>query len=515
MADRNPSGGYRNPVIPGFFPDPSVCRTDDGFVLATSSFAYFPGVPIFRSDDLVDWRQVGHALDRPSQLDLSNTAGWPGLGVYAPTVRFHDGRLWLIVTVTTASFTDAFHTFFVTADRAEGPWSEPVVLDIPHIDPDLAWDEQGRCYVHTAGILRFQIDDSSGEVLDGPRATWEGTGLQHPEAPHLFRRGSWWYLLIAEGGTERGHAVSIARAPAPIGPWEPCPANPILSHRSTSLPIQNTGHADLVEAEDGSWWMVLLGVRPRGATPGFHVLGRETFLVPVDWVEDWPVPGDLEAEMPDRPPGLRQNRSFDLHDDFDAGSLGPEWVTVRRPLDDEVSHSDRPGWLTLHGCAHDLSSPTPTLVATRQREHLCTARTVVELDGADEAGLCVLIDERHHYEVGVTPESIIVRARIGDLDSIVASRALPPAPIVLRIEIHDDHAGAFGPGPDRVGFGIESSDGGFDVLADLDGRYLSTEVASGFSGRVIGLYAIGGTARFDHFDLHGASEPSSAPEARR
>jgi beta-xylosidase len=232
----------------------------------------------------------------------------PRTGVYAPTIRYHGGRFWMI----TANFTGgSTRNFFVTADDPAGSWSDPVPVGIDGVDPDLAWDADGNCWVSFSdgtGILRCRIDDRTGMVLEPPKPTWSGTGLQFPEAPHLYRRGDTWYLLIAEGGTERGHAVAIARGPSPAGPWEGCPANPILTHRGTSHPIQNTGHGDLVEATDGSWWMVALGVRPRGASPGFHVLGRETFLVPVDWADGWPVVGDLALEMPASPPGPRASR---------------------------------------------------------------------------------------------------------------------------------------------------------------------------------------------------------------
>ena len=496
--------GYRNPIIPGFHPDPSVCRFGDDFLLATSSFTYFPGVPIFRSPDLVRWTQIGNALDRPSQLDLSETVGWPGLGVFAPTIRYHDGRLWLVVTVTRADATDPFRTFFVTADDPAGPWSDPVFLDVPDIDPDLAWDDAGRCFVHTAGIRRCEIDDRTGEVLTGPELVWQGSGLQFPEAPHLLRRGEHWYLLIAEGGTERGHAVSIARSSSPEGPWEPCPANPILTHRSTNKPIQNTGHADLVEAPDGTWWMVLLGVRLRGCTPRFHVLGRETFLVPVDWVDDWPVPHDLELEMPHAPVGAGQPTSIDVDDDFDRELPAPAWVSVRRPLEGSLSLTERPGWLTLHGTG-GLDSANPVFLARRQQAHLCAARTMVEADGAAEAGLAVYADERHHYEVFVAGDEIVARARVGDLVSTLGRAAAPEAATVLRLDTTDDVAGPAGPGPDRVRMGFERPDGSFEVLADLDGRYVSTEVATGFSGRVIGVYAADGTARFDWFRLHNTT----------
>ena len=352
-------GGYRNPVLPGFYPDPSVCRVGDEYVLAASSFTYFPGVPIFRSHDLVTWTQVGHALDRPSQLDLSGTEGFSSGGILAPTIRYHDGRFWMITTVLRSGGVDSF---FVTATDAAGPWSEPTPVGVQGIDPDLAWDDDGNCWVHCSaggpGILRYRIDDRTGDVLDGPVLAWTGSGLQFPEAPHLFLRGDWWYLLIAEGGTERGHAVSIARGPSPIGPWEGCPANPILSHRSTDHPVQSTGHGDLVEAVDGSWWMVLLGTRPRGITPGYHVLGRETFLVPVDWVDGWPVVGALELEMAGAPPGARVDGArLPRATTSTARRSSSPWVSIRAPLGDAASLTERPGWLTLHGRAEGLDDP--------------------------------------------------------------------------------------------------------------------------------------------------------------
>ena len=156
-------------------------------------------------------------------------------------------------------------TFFVTAEDPAGPWSDPTTVAVNGIDPDLAWDDAGNCWVHFSGlggIARCRIDPTDGRVLAGPERTWSGTGLQYPESPHLFQRDGTWYLMIAEGGTQQGHCVSIARGPSPVGPWESAPSNPILTNRSTDRPIQNTGHADLVQATDGSWWMVLLGVRP-------------------------------------------------------------------------------------------------------------------------------------------------------------------------------------------------------------------------------------------------------------
>jgi beta-xylosidase len=488
------SNGFTNPVVPGFYPDPSVCRVGDDYYLVASTFTWFPGVPIFRSRNLVDWIQIGNVLDRPSQLDLTDTRGWASMGVYAPTIRHHDGRFFMITTNVTHA---GARNFFVTADESAGPWSEPVFVDVAGIDPDLAWDADGSCWLHfsrAVDVARCRIDDVTGAVLDGPEATWSGTGLQYPESPHLLERDGTWYLLIAEGGTREGHAVSIARGPSPVGPWEGCPANPILSHRSTDKPIQNTGHADLVEATDGSWWLVLLGVRPRGVGAGFHVLGRETFLVPIEWVDGWPVPGDLLLEMPRRPPGPSSPVAFDGRDDFDGGSLHPRWMSIRNPTDAIASLRDRPGWLTLHGTDATLDDDEPVFVGRRQQHQQCRVRALVDPGASAEAGLAVVMDESFHYEVAVRGDEVVAHVHIPSLDLIVGSAPRPGGDVVLVLETRPDPHG-----PDLVVLGVEEA-GELRVLAEIDGRYLSTEVAGGFTGRVIGMYAVGGDAAFDWFD---------------
>jgi beta-xylosidase len=492
---------YRNPVVPGFHPDPSVCRAGDQYFLVTSSFTYVPGVPIFRSSDLVHWVQIGNVLDRRSQLDLSGTAGWASLGVFAPTIRHHDGRFWMVTTTYTDRGAD---NFFVTAEDPAGDWSDPTHVDVGGIDPDLAWDDDG-CWLSYSGggaaagaIMRTRIDDRTGALLEPPEPTWSGTGLQYPEAPHLFRRGDTWYLLVAEGGTERGHAVSIARGPSARGPWEGCPANPILTHRSTDRPIQNTGHADLVEATDGSWWMVALGTRPRGMTPMYHVLGRETFLAPVEWTDGWPVVADLAIDMPYAPPGRHEPAPTPVRDDFEGSELAPSWIGVRAAPESVASLDERPGWLTVHGDGSDLDASTPAFVGRRQQHLRCRVRVRVDAARSTEAGVAVRMDEHHHYEVFVAGGSIGVRARIGPLRQDLAIAPVPATPVVLGIDTVDGVAG-----PDEVRLGHEAADGSFVVLAGLDGRYLSTEVAGGFLGRVIGVYVVAGVASFDWFAYEG------------
>ncbi|MEU8023517.1 glycoside hydrolase family 43 protein [Micromonospora haikouensis] len=500
-------GAFTNPVLAGLHPDPSVCRVGDDYYLACSSFEYFPGVPIFHSRDLVHWEQIGNVLDRPGQLVLPATMP-SSAGIYAPTLRHHDGRFWLIVT----NCADGGGNLICTATDPAGDWSDPVRLPgIAGIDPDLAWDDDGTCWCTYAGIEQVRIDPYTGRTLGPPRRLWSGaSGAQAPEAPHLYRVGDHWYLLIAEGGTERGHAVSIARAPAPDGPYEPCPANPILTHRGTNRPIQNTGHADLVEAADGTWWMVLLGVRPGGGTPGWHVLGRETFLAPVTWVDDWPVVGAVEPVMQAPPWPAHPVPASAVRDDFDADGLHPRWVSVRSRPAESWSLTERPGWLTLRARGASLDEPDVTFVGRRQQHLSCRVRTLVDATGG-RGGLAVRLDERHHYEIEAGDGEVRVLARIGSVLSTVATRPVGAGPVCLRVDVVAPSPGDWHPAkePDVLRFGIEAADGTYDVLGTLDGRYLSTEVAGGFTGRVVGMYAGAGSVSFDWFDY----EPGDAVRA--
>jgi hypothetical protein len=230
-----------------------------------------------------------------------------------------------------------------------GPWSTATTIaGLDGIDPDLAWDEDGTCYIsycstgaESPSIAQAQVDLERGVIVEEPRLIWSGTGLAHPEAPHLYRVGRWWYLLIAEGGTERGHSVSIARSSSPMGPFESNPGNPFFSHRSLAHPVQNTGHADLVENEDGSWAMVYLGVRARGETPLYHVNGRETFLAGVDWVGGWPVVDEERYQIP------VPDRSY--VDDFTTDALDLRWVSPGSGLE-RIRRDDGPG-IVLHAKA--------------------------------------------------------------------------------------------------------------------------------------------------------------------
>lgn len=255
----NESSGYTNPVIPGFYPDPSVCAVGDDFYLVNSSFEYFPGVPVFHSKDLINWTQIGYCLTRKSQLFLDKCV--PSGGIFAPTIRYNNGMFYMITTDVSKG------NFIVHTQDPAGEWSEPVWLKQRGIDPSLYF-EGDKCYLTSNPdntIYVSEINPLTGEQLTESRAIWGGTGGRYPEAPHIYKKDGWYYLLISEGGTEYGHKVTIARSRNIDGPYTSNPANPILTHMNVNAqqnPIQGTGHADLVQAKDGSWWMVFLAFRP-------------------------------------------------------------------------------------------------------------------------------------------------------------------------------------------------------------------------------------------------------------
>jgi xylan 1,4-beta-xylosidase len=501
---------YDNPVVPGFHPDPSVCRVGEDYYLVCSSFEYFPGVPLFHSRDLVHWRQLGNVLDRPGQLEIGGDVPASG-GIYAPTIRHHGGLFHVITTDV-----GGIGTFLVTAERPEGPWSDPVLIDLPGIDPDLAWDEDGNCWCAMAGVGLARIDPGTGKVLEGPLSVWSGSGLRDPEAPHLYRIGEWWYLVLAEGGTALGHSVSVARARSPRGPYEPAPVNPVLTHGGMARPVQCTGHADLVQAADGSWWMVLLGTRPGGYFPEYHVLGRETFLVPIEWADGWPTAGPVRLRHP-APAVWHPLAPEPVRDDFDAPALAPQWISPRSRPDGSWSLAERPGWLTLRATGDSLDRPGHTFVGRRQQHADCRVTALLEA-GTGRAGLSVRLDEAHHYDLEVGGGTVSVLVRIGPVRQCLAEHSVPPGTVTLSVGIRtadvvpptvtaagQREPGIRAGGPDTLAFSVEGPDGKVS-LAELDGRYLSTQVAGGFTGRVIGMYVTEGSAAFAWYAYE--SDPS-------
>ncbi|GAA3403475.1 glycoside hydrolase family 43 protein [Pseudarthrobacter polychromogenes] len=493
---------YSNPILPGFNPDPSIVRTPDGYYVVTSSFEYLPALPIYHSMDLESWRLVGHVATREHQVQLANVPT-PG-GVWAPTLRHRDGVFYLIVSV----FLGGRGCVLFTSTDPAGPWSDgTVIASVDGIDPDLAWDDEGTAYVtfarHPDAIQQVRVDLATGEALEAPRPLWPGSGLYAPEGPHLHRRGEWWYLLAAEGGTDRGHAVTVARSRRPEGPFEPAPNNPILTAAGTGSPVQNTGHADLFELPDGGTGMTLLGVRPVGLTQAFSPLGRETFLTTVEWIDGWP-----HARLPHVAGTGPEQIEYDFANG--AGLEDPAWMAVRR-MPSEFAHPT-PHGLVVRGEGNTLDAPRPSFLAQRQRHLGIECRVVLDVS-AGTGGLAVRNAEDNWFGIEAAREGEAIRvtaravvasfersweAEVPDGDLELAILTSPPR--------RDFSAGAVG--GDRIRLLVRSSAPHSSteevLLTELDGRHWSFETAKAFTGRAFGVFAIEGEVLVRRLDYCGA-----------
>jgi xylan 1,4-beta-xylosidase len=496
---------YPNPLIPGFNPDPSCVLVDGVYYLVTSSFEYLPGLPVYRSTDFVSWEHVGNVADRVTQTGIGDAPS--GKGVWAPTIRHHDGLFHVIVAMASS----ARGCVVFTASDPAGPWSDgTTITGVDGIDPDLAWDEDGNAYVTYAafrlhgdgshhGIEQVRVDLTTGEALEAPRSLWSGTGLQFPEAPHLYRRGEFWYLLIAEGGTERGHAVSIARGPSIEGPFTGGPANPILQATGSARAIQNTGHADLVEGPDGADLFVALGVRPLGTGRSFSPLGRETFVTTVDWVDGWPVVAPIEPAPRD---GIDEER-FGL---TDAAELGdPGWLAVGR-LPSEVAAIEDDA-LVMHGEGSALDTHRPVFLGRRQ-QHLDSETTVRIRPGDGTGGLGLRYDEHFNLALSASLDGSDTQVTaIATLSGIrqTWTQRIAGDELTLRIGTRrpERTAANDGAGGDRITLDATGDDGQTVVVAELDGRFWSSETAASFTGRVVGAFAESGVVRFNDFVHRG------------
>jgi xylan 1,4-beta-xylosidase len=489
-----------NPLIPGFNPDPSIVLADGAYYLVTSTFEYLPGIAVYRSTDLVTWAHIGNVATRPGQVSVDDAP--TGGGVWAPTIRYRDGVFYVIVTI---AMSPRGCVVFTAANPA-GPWSDGITIDgVGGIDPDLAWDEDGTAYVTFSGldtsgeqmgqhlgIQQVRVDLGAGKALEAPRSLWSGTGLKFPEAPHLYRHGDYWYLLIAEGGTERGHGVSVARGPSPEGPFEGHPANPVLSARSTSRPIQNTGHADLVATPDGGTALVLLGMRPLGLTQAFSPLGRETFITPVSWADGWPAPEPVLLAPRDAVDALVEE-VFDFAGP--AALEDPGWLAVRATPGSVASVSD--GRLVITGYA-GLDDPHPQFVGRRQRHLTATVSAAVDASGG-AGGLAARYDEEHWICLEARGTVVTARAHVAGVAQSWQV-TVPAGDVELRMEMTPPPAGfsAAAMGGDRIRLLAAGT-----LVAELDGRYWTAETCASFTGRVIGLYASAGTVSFAGFRYRG------------
>ena len=487
---------YTNPVIPGFYPDPSVCFANGKFYLAASTFQYFPGVALFESDDLVNWEQFGYALTRPEQVMLKNinSSG----GVFAPTIRYNGGRFYMVTTNDTTH-----ENFYVYTDDIYGEWSDPITVDQGGIDPSLYF-EDGRVYFMSngsddegkGGVVQCEIDIATGKKLTASKCIWQGSGGRYLESPHLYRIGDWYYLMAAEGGTEYGHMITLSRSKSVWGPFENCPSNPILTNRNKApYIIQGIGHGDLIFDKSGNLFILSLGFRQIHMWMPYHNLGREVFLTPAKLTDDGWIAAGLDGTT---------DESYEIAGSFTQKPLkeytfastdpGIDWCYLRTP--DMADYTLTKEKYTLRGSSLTLDDiDSPTFIALRQRGfcfELCCDVGVTDGEG----GITIYMDENEHYEIAVRKAAdsyeAILRLNIGGIKHI--QTAIPLEGNKARLCIEGDNlfykfAVVSGDGSERTELGVGST------------KYITSEVSGGFTGAMIGLYAVNGEAEFEGFAL--------------
>ncbi len=482
---------YQNPIVRGFYPDPSVCAANGKYYLVCSSFQYFPGVPLFESDDLVNWTQIGHVLTRKSQVMLDKIAS--SGGVFAPTIRFNNGRFYMVTT------NDSTHkNFYVYTDNIYGEWSEPIEVDQDGIDPSLYFEDDCVYFMSNGtddegkgGVVQCEINIATGKKLSPSKCIWQGTGGRFLESPHLYKINGTYYLMAAEGGTEYGHMITCARSDSVWGRFESFPKNPVITNRNKApYIIQGIGHGDLIQDKYGDWHILCLGFRQLGEWTPYHNLGRETFLVPVTFNSDGTFYAGYDGTC-DFEYEIKGDFSQELCCRYTFANSRLEWVNLRHPVTENYELTDEKA--VLRGTEKTLDDvDSPTFLGIRQREFNGVIRAKVILEGG-EAGITAYMCEQEHYDIAVRKTDsgyeAAAKLNIGGIKHTAGTCPISGNGAELIIKT------------DSKGYSlIVSENGGEKVLGYGQAKYLSSEVSGGFTGTVLGLYAVNGTAEFTEFE---------------
>lgn len=498
---------FKNPVVTGMNPDPSICRVGDDFYLVTSTFEYFPGLPIYQSKDLVHWKMIGHALSRPESNPLMGCNAATG-GQYAPTLRYHDGTFYVIGTNYGGQGSQG--VFYVTAKDPAGPWSEPIWVGNWYVDPSIEFID-GKMYFlspdNNGSFLLGVMDPETGKFIEPLKKVASGLGGSSPEGPHFYKVGDYYYIMSAEGGTGYEHREVIQRSKSPWGPYEPSPVNPVLSNMNCpDHPFQAIGHADLLQLQDGSWWAVCLGIRPVDGK--YQHLGRETFLAPITWdTNGWPRVGKDGIVQETYPvPALKPHhwKKETVRDDFNTETLGLNWCFIRNPHPSDWSLTEKPGYLRLKGSKVSFKeNDSPAFIGRRQTAFDMTASAKVDFVAEtenEEAGLVVRADDKNHYDLLITKRNgkrvAMLRKVLKDEIVDVAYKDIPATgDVLLRISATKT----------TYAFEIKTGRKHY-LLGTATTRDVSNEMVGGFTGVFIGMYASGNgkdnthPADFEWFD---------------
>jgi alpha-N-arabinofuranosidase len=500
---------YQNPVNRGMNPDPSICRVGNDYYLVTSSMFFYPGVPIYHSIDLINWKLIGYCLTNKDHFCLDKNNGSPMM--YAATLRYHDGTFYMITTEVNGG-----GNFYVTAKNPAGPWSSPVFIDKPMFDPSLYFDDDGKVYYTRRGsfenkdIVQAEIDINTGKLLTELRSIGKGMVSDDIEGPHLYKVNGWYYLMAAEGGSRALHMETIGRSKSPWGPFEPCPYNPILSqHNAWWHPVKCVGHADLVQSQDGRWWAVYLATRHMGYNY-FSNLGRETFLVPFEWQDGWPLVNAqnvYELTVNTKTLPLHPWESGPRIDDFNSETLSLDWNFLAYPNRKMYSLTDRPGYLRLWGNENALvETKQVAFMGKRQKDINSICKASIEFKPqvtTDEAGLTVFQGSNFHYDIFMTIRNgnrvVALRKTVADIKQEAASFSIKSDKLYLKIESDKD----------LYHFYFSDDNNNWKILGTGNCRLISTEVADVWSGMFYGMYATGNgktcknPADFDWFEYKG------------
>lgn len=518
--EKNPLPGedyFYNPILPGWYSDPSICTNGKDYFLVTSTFVNYPGVPIFHSNDLVNWKQIGHILSRESQL-VNMVGQHASGGIFAPAISYnpHNETYYMITTNVGAG------NFFVKTKDPFGEWSDPIMLpEVGGIDPSFFFDEDGKAYIinndapegpalyegHRA--IRIQEFDVENEKTFGPRKVLVNGGIHFEEkpiwieGPHIYKINGKYFLMAAEGGTSVNHSEVILRSDSPMGPYKAWDKNPILTQRhldpSRPEPITCAGHADLIKTAEGDWWSVFLACRPIDGK--FENLGRETFILPVRWSEDgfpYMTQGDEVIPMIVQKKGIVKDSkvtfgNFSWTENFDSTKLAMEWMTMRTSAKDLYSLTDHPGYLSLK-CSENPTTEkkTPAFVCHRIQHHKFECSTDIYFNPADEketAGLLLFKDESHQYffSTGIEGDQKFVSLNKVSKDGteVITKENIGKKADVITMTVKSSGT--------NFSFYYSTGDISTKLLAEnIDAFHLSTANSFGFTGTTIGMYAVRG-----------------------
>ncbi|WP_026707470.1 glycoside hydrolase family 43 protein [Flavobacterium frigidarium] len=499
----------QNPILKGFYPDPSICRVGEDYYLVNSTFSYFPGLPIFHSKDLAHWEQIGNAMDRTTQLNLDGLG--ISRGLFAPAIRYNNGTFYITCTLI-----DNGNNFVITTTDLSKGWSDPIWLPkVEGIDPSLFFDVTNRAYIiynsdppnkvsvydgHRS-IKIVEFDVTTNKVISSPEIIVNGGSdiSQKPvwiEGPHIFKKDGFYYLIAAEGGTDVNHSEVVFRSKNVLGPYESYSQNPILTQRNLDTnrkdAITSTGHADFVEDANGNWYAVFLGSRPYEA--GFYNTGRETFMAPMSWEMGWPKI-NLEGEvvkknytLKTKPSAVAKSNRDLFVDEFNGTSLDYQWMFLRTPHDKWYSLDSKKGAITLKTRPETVSGTgNPSFIGFRQQHLIGEVSTEMEFSTKKEnekSGLIVFQNESHFYyfcqSVKNNKKVVQLYKSNGEvIDEIKSATIESKDKLFLKIVAN---------GP-VYSFQYSLDNKKWNMLADqMDAKFLSTQVAGGFVGAFYAMY---------------------------